>query len=104
MTYKLVVYVPLTHAEKLRQALGDAGSGIIGNYSYCSFSAVGLGHFKPLEGSNPFIGKLGELEEVQEARIEVNVPREKIHDMLAVMKAAHPYEEVAYDVFERVAI
>ena len=67
---KIIVFVPLTHADIVRQAIGDAGGGKIGNYSHCSFSSNGIGRFKPLEGAHPAIGEVGKFEEVQEERIE----------------------------------
>src|SRR6188768_506653 len=62
--YKIVVYVPETHADKLRKAMGNAGAGKIGKYSHCTFTIKGTGRFKPLEGANPTIGEIGNLEEV----------------------------------------
>lgn len=56
---KIVVFVPLTHTDIVRQAIGDAGAGIIGNYSHCSFSSKGTGRYKPLEGAKPAIGEVG---------------------------------------------
>ncbi len=97
--YKLVVYVPLTHADAVRGAIGDAGAGVIGNYTHCSFSVRGVGRFKPEEGATPFIGEVGKLENVEEERIEVTVSEEALERVIAAMKSAHPYEEVAYDVY-----
>lgn len=98
--YKLVVYVPLTHAEKVREALGNAGAGQIGNYSYCSFSSQGQGRFLPVEGSNPHIGSIGTREIVEEERIEVTVSEEVLEIVILEMKKTHPYDEVAYDVYK----
>ncbi len=96
---KLVVSAPLTHADIVRKAMGDAGAGFVGNYSHCSFSNVGKGRFVPLAGANPHIGKIGIPEEVEEDRIEANVPIEKIEEVIHAIKAVHPYEEVVYDVY-----
>lgn len=96
---KIVVYVPNDHAEQVRLALGKAGAGYIGNYSHCSFSAEGIGRFLPEEGTNPYIGKKGELEAVAEVRIETVVPESLLKKALTAMIKAHPYEEVAYDVY-----
>lgn len=96
---KIVVYVPETDADKVREALGKAGAGNIGNYSYCSFSTKGIGRFLPGKGSNPRIGTVGELETVPEERIETICQREKLKSVIAAMKAAHPYEEVAFDIY-----
>ena len=98
IAYKVAVYVPLTHSEQLRQAMGDAGAGHIGAYSHCSFSVAGEGRFLPLEGTNPFIGHVGTMETVQEERVETVVPKKLLDQVLAAMKEAHPYEEIAYDV------
>lgn len=96
--YKVAVYVPITHSEQVRQAMGDAGAGHIGDYSHCSFSVAGEGRFLPLEGTNPFIGHAGTIETVQEERVETVVPYKLLGQVLGVMKEAHPYEEIAYDI------
>lgn len=98
--YKLVVFVPHTHAEKVKEAVGEAGAGHIGNYSHCMFQAEGKGHFMPLEGTNPFIGTQDKLEIVEESRIETIVPKSILSKVLQAMHEAHPYEEVAYDLYE----
>lgn len=96
---KIVVFVPETHADIIREAMGKAGAGKIGNYSYCSFSSKGLGRFKPEEGANPAIGIVGELESVEEERIETVCERSNIDNVIKAIKAVHPYEEVALDVY-----
>jgi len=96
--YKLVVFVPRDYEKVVRQALGDAGAGYIGNYSHCTFAAPGTGTFLPLEGTQPFIGTQGQLEEVAEARLETVVPKRILKRVLQAMLAVHPYEEVAYDL------
>ena len=96
---KLVVYVPTKNADAVRQAIGECGGGIIGNYSFCSFSSKGAGRFKPESGANPHIGNVGEFESVEEERIEVTIPAEKAKEIIATMKSVHPYEEVAYDLY-----
>jgi hypothetical protein len=98
--FKLVVTVPLTHSDDVRKALGDAGAGRIGNYGYCSFSVRGVGRFLPLQGATPYIGGVGQMEAVEEERIEVNVPGDVLPEVIRAMKAAHPYEEVAYDIYK----
>lgn len=97
--YKLVCFVPETHSEALRHAIADAGAGYIGKYSGCSFSAVGEGRFQPEEGAQPLLGTIGVLETVKEERVETIVPEPILPEVLAAMKKAHPYEEVAYDVY-----
>ena len=97
---KVVVYVPVQNADVVRDAMAAAGAGKIGNYSSCSFSVIGKGRFLPLDGANPTIGTVGKLEEVEEERIEITCEKETLTDILEAMKAAHPYEEVAYDVYD----
>ena len=96
---KIVVFVPETDADNVRAALGKAGAGKIGNYSNCSFSAKGTGRFQPEQGADPYIGTIGQLEAVAEERIETICDRTQLATVIAAMKAAHPYEEVAYDVY-----
>lgn len=97
--YKIVVYVPEDHADKLREAIGNAGAGKIGNYSHCTFTIKGTGRFKPEEGANPTIGSVGNLEEVAEDRIETVCSGEKLQDVLKSIREVHPYEEPATDVY-----
>ncbi|NTW15465.1 MAG: hypothetical protein HGA38_03770 [Candidatus Moranbacteria bacterium] len=98
-SYKLVVFVPITHADAVREAMGKVGAGKIGNYTHCSFSSRGTGRFLPREGAHPSIGEVGKPEEVEEERIEVLCTEESIDAVIAATKAVHPYEEVAYDVY-----
>ena len=97
--YKIVFYVPETHADKLRDAIGDAGAGIIGNYSHCTFTMKGVGRFKPNKDANPTIGERGKLEEVTEDRIETVCEEDKLSAVLQAIKDQHPYEEPATDVY-----
>lgn len=97
--YKLAVYVPESHGEAVREALHRAGAGHIGNYSHCMFKTQGIGSFKPLEGTNPFIGSKGELEFVNELKIETVVPEPLLGNCIRVLMESHPYEEPAYDIF-----
>lgn len=96
---KIVVFVPKTHADRVRQALGEAGAGRIGNYSHCSFSSDGTGRYQPLEGANPAIGAVGSLEQVAEERIEFVCERSLARQALAAIRQAHPYEEVVFDIY-----
>ena len=98
--YKIIVYVPKPHAKKVREAIGIAGGGKFAKYSFCSFSVSGIGRFKPEKGAKPFLGKVGKLEQVQEERIEFVCEAAKVKNVLAAIKKAHPYEEVAYDVLK----
>lgn len=96
---KLVVFVPPSHVDTVRSAIGSAGGGWIGNYSDCTFEVRGKGAFRPLEGTNPYIGKTGELEMVEEIRLETILPANKVDHVIRAMLQAHPYEEVAYDLY-----
>jgi len=96
---KLVIYVPASHAEKIRSVLGDIGAGFIGKYSHCSFSASGTGRFLPGDHTHPYVGRIGQIEEVEEVRIETIIPEPLLKKTIAAMIKAHPYEEVAYDVY-----
>ena len=97
--YKIVVFVPETHADALRKAMGDAGAGKIGNYTYCTFSTKGTGRFKPLDGAHPTRGEVGKVEEVCEERIETVCTEETLMSILTVIKQVHPYEEPATDIY-----
>jgi hypothetical protein len=97
--YKIVVYVPEADAEKLREAIGNAGAGVIGKYSHCTFTIKGTGRFKPLEGADPAIGQIGKIEEVAEDRIETVCEEDRLKDVLKAINDAHPYEEPATDVY-----
>ncbi len=96
---KLVVFVPAEHVAAVRQAISLAGAGWIGNYSDCTFQVKGTGTFRPLEGTNPYIGRQGQLEQVEEVRLETIVAGAQVKDVLKAMLEAHPYEEVAYDLY-----
>lgn len=96
---KVVVFVPWEFEEQVRQAMCVNGAGWIGNYSDCTFALAGKGTFRPLEGTNPFIGKLGELEQVEEIRLETIVREQDLGRVLKAMLKVHPYEEVAYDLY-----
>lgn len=96
----LVVFAPATHAAAVRRAAAAAGAGHLGSYRACSFSAPGTGRFEPLEGAEPAIGAIGELEEVHEERIEVVCTRGNARDVLDAVLDVHPYEEPAYHLYE----
>jgi dinuclear metal center YbgI/SA1388 family protein len=96
---KLVCFCPLEHAEKVRQAMFDSGAGHIGNYDNCSFNLKGEGSFRALENTNPFVGEKGMMHIEDEIRIETIVPDFKLPSVIKAMIQAHPYEEVAYDVY-----
>ncbi|WP_100331591.1 Nif3-like dinuclear metal center hexameric protein [Bacillus xiapuensis] len=96
---KLAVFVPETHEDAVREAMGTAGAGFIGEYSHCSFTSQGTGRFLPRAGANPYIGQPGKSEEVAEVKIETVYPESLEKKVLAAMLKAHPYEEVAYDLY-----
>ena len=93
---KLEVYVPTTHAEDVKTALFAAGAGNIGNYDWCCWQNSGTGQFRPLEGSNAFIGECGKIEKVEEIKIELLCTEDKITEIIAALKKAHPYETPAF--------
>ncbi|WP_303288273.1 YqfO family protein [Marinobacter sp. SS8-8] len=97
--YKMCYFVPETHVEQTKQALFDAGAGRIGDYDHCAWQCLGRGQFRPLEGSNPFLGKAGEVEAVDEYKVELVCEDALIKDALAALKRAHPYEEPAYEIY-----
>lgn len=96
---KLAVFVPRESADNVRTALGNAGAGFIGNYSHCTYNTPGIGTFLPQEGTNPHIGEVGKLEEVDEIKIETVFPSSLQKKIVTAMLKAHPYEEVAYDIY-----
>ena len=96
---KLVVFCPTDHVNDVQQAIFNAGAGNIGNYSSCSFNSEGFGTFMALEGTNPFVGDIGKLHKEKEVKIESIVPAYLIKQVITAMISAHPYEEVAYDIY-----
>lgn len=96
---KLVVFVPLDHADPVRAALFKAGGGVVSNYDECSFNTTGYGTFRAGEGTNPFVGTQGEQHREEEVRLEVIFPAHMERDLLRELFKAHPYEEVAYDIY-----
>ncbi|PZP40230.1 MAG: hypothetical protein DI585_01675 [Pseudomonas fluorescens] len=99
--YKLIVHVPLSHADAVRQAIGEAGGGVLGDYRHCSFSVRGVGRFRPMEGANPHIGEVGLLEEVEEEQIHVSgIGAGILKDVVAAVRAVHPYEEPLIEAVE----
>lgn len=96
---KLVVFVPNAHAEKVRQAIFEAGAGVIGNYDSCSYNIEGQGTFRGGEDTDPFVGERGKLHFEPEVRVETIFPDHVKGKVITAMLAAHPYEEVAYDLY-----
>lgn len=97
--YQLVFYVPTTDADKVKQAVFTAGAGRLGNYEQCCWQVEGFGQFRPLDGANPAVGEINQLETVPELRIEMICDDEHLNAVVAALKAAHPYEEPAYSVW-----
>lgn len=96
---KIVTFVPNENADDVRQAMGEAGAGVLGEYTFCSFSAAGIGRFKPSDKAQPHIGKKNEINPVMEHRIEVVCNRDDAKAVIAAIKKVHPYEEVALDIY-----
>ncbi|MBY6191338.1 YqfO family protein [Microbulbifer agarilyticus] len=97
--FKLCIYVPETHLEPLKQAIFDAGAGRIGDYDRCCWQVLGTGQFRPLDESQPFIGQRGQVEQVAEYRVETVCADDVVDEVLVAMRRAHPYEEVAFDLW-----
>ncbi|HVM28112.1 MAG TPA: Nif3-like dinuclear metal center hexameric protein [Mycobacteriales bacterium] len=97
---KLVVFVPEDDADALLDALAEAGAGTVGDYQRCAWTTTGTGTFRPLQGANPTIGSVGDVETVRETRLEMVLPRHARETVLRALVRAHPYEEPAYDVLE----
>jgi len=97
--YKLCYFVPESHLEQTKQALFAAGAGRIGDYDSCAWQCRGQGQFRPLEGSDPYLGSKGEVEVVDEFKVELVCEDRLIGDALKALKQAHPYEEPAYEIF-----
>lgn len=97
--YKLAFFVPVDEADSVKEAVFETGAGRIGDYEACCFQTRGTGQFRPLDGADPHIGKVGELEFVDELKVELVCDDDHIQAAIAALKLAHPYEEVAYDVW-----
>jgi hypothetical protein len=102
--HKLVWFVPEDALDATRDAVFAAGGGRIGDYERCSWYAAGTGTFLPGEGTSPAIGRVGEEERVRELRVETVVPADRAADVVRALIAAHPYEEVAYDLYALVEV
>lgn len=98
--FQIVVFVDVDHADRVKRALFSAGAGRLGNYECCSFDTRGTGQFRPIEGADPFIGKVGEVERVDEVRVEMMCTGDYLKAAIEAMLEAHPYEAPAYYVCE----
>lgn len=101
---KIVVYVPIAETQEMIDALAAAGAGRIGDYDRAAWSSAGEGTFRPLAGANPSIGQVGAIERVGESRVEMVLPRRLRRTVVEALRAAHSYEEPAFDVFELAAL
>ncbi len=99
IVFKLCVYVPESHLETVKQALFEAGAGRIGNYDSCCWQTAGQGQFRPLTGSDPFLGETGRVETVMEYKVELVCDDDCMEATIAALRASHPYEEPAFDVW-----
>ena len=97
--YKLSFFVPASHVEQVKSAVFAAGGGRIGTYDHCAWQVLGLGQFRPLDGSQPFIGEAGQVEQVEEWKVELVVADELIRAVVMALKQSHPYETPAYEVW-----
>jgi len=98
--YKLAFFVPDSHVETVKTAVFEAGGGRIGDYDHCAWQVLGQGQFRALDGSQPSIGQIGQVEVVQEWKVELVVADELIKAAVAALKLSHPYETPAYEVWQ----
>ena len=96
----IAVYIPDEALDEVKEAMFAAGAGVIGNYDSCAWQTKGEGQFRPLDGSQPYLGRQGEIEKVVEYKVELVCDEQNIKQVLQAMIAAHPYEEPAYHVFD----
>ena len=97
--YKLCFFVPDSHVDEVKSAVFAAGGGRIGDYDHCAWQVLGLGQFRPLDGSQPFMGEAGQVEQVEEWKVELVVADELIRVVVEALKQSHPYETPAYEVW-----
>lgn len=96
--YKICFFVPEEHAEAVKAAIFAAGAGKIGDYDSCCWQTAGQGQFRPLEGSQPYIGQQGQIERVREYKVEMVCAEGRMQAAIRALLDAHPYEEPAYDI------
>lgn len=97
--HKLVFFVPESHLEPVKDAVFASGAGRLGDYEHCAWQSLGQGQFRPMKGSEPFLGETGKLERVAEYRVEMVCADELVEAGVAALKRAHPYEEPAFDLW-----
>lgn len=98
--YQLVFYVPASHLEQVKTALFAAGAGQFGDYDQCAWQTLGQGQFRPLPNSQPYLGQPGQLESVEEYKVEMICVDEKIQAAVTALLAAHPYQQPAYAIYK----
>lgn len=97
--HMLCFHVPQTHLESVKEAIFSAGAGVMGHYSHCCWQVLGQGQFKPLPGSDPFIGKTNQIEMVAEYKVETVCEDHCIHEVIQALKKAHPYETPSFQIW-----
>lgn len=102
--FKIAFFVPVDHAATVKEAMFRAGGGKIGDYECCSFETLGIGQFRPLKGSNPFVGHVGEIEKVDELKVEMVCEDQFLRAVITAMKENHPYEMPAYDIIKLIEL
>lgn len=98
--YKLIFYVPVSHLELVKSALFERGAGRFNHYDQCCWQVLGEGQFRPLAGSQPFLGEPGALEKVSEYKVEMICAEHMIKTVLQTLLDTHPYQEPAYEVYK----
>jgi hypothetical protein len=96
--FKLEIFVPASHMDALREALAEAGAGRVGNYDHCCSVLNVRGYWRPLVGACPYQGRIGQIEEGEECKVEVNCPRDRVRDVLETIRRVHPYEEPVINI------
>jgi len=100
--YQITFYVPEKYCETVKQAMFDEGAGKLGNYEECAWQTLGQGQFKPLEGSNPYMGNKDKLEKVEEYKVDIFCEKDKLEAAIEALKNSHPYETPSFSVLELV--
>ncbi len=102
--FKLCFFIPETHVEQVKNALFNKGAGRIGQYDHCSWQVLGEGQFRPLKGSQPFLGKEDHIEKITEYKVEMVCENDLIEDIVKELKNTHPYEQPAYEIYQLYSI
>lgn len=97
--FKLCFFVPESHLESVKEAIFNAGAGRMGDYEHCCWQVLGVGQFRPLAGSQPFIGEQDQIAKVAEWKVETVLADDRVQAVLAALRQAHPYEEPAFDIW-----